>query len=324
MEPIESLPAAEPLPDAPSPPRRSRYLVRRRAETPTTTMLVSVTVLAMVASAIAATVFAGLVSVVVDGVSGKSVSSASPLMAILLALVGEGTFAAVGYLGARSETPEFWNRLGFRRPRVSNATLALAAVGTILFPALGLVLYQALGASAWFGDQHDEFTKLAATIAAMPIVWKILMVVVVGVAPGVCEETLFRGFLLRGLAKRWPAWGAILISGIVFEASHFNARHAIIHVLTGFWFGYLAVRCDSIVPAIFAHAFNNVFWGALMAVSISATGGGVHEPPNWGITGIMLAIGAVPALAAIWRIEKSARTLVASPEIAPADAAPIR
>jgi membrane protease YdiL (CAAX protease family) len=90
--------------------------------------------------------------------------------------------------------------------------------------------------------------------------------IALSVTAGICEETIFRGYLQRqfmALTKSAPA-------GIVFSAAAFGAAHAyqgfrmvILICLYGAMFGILAYWRGSVRPGMIAHAWNDSLNGVL-------------------------------------------------------------
>jgi membrane protease YdiL (CAAX protease family) len=76
------------------------------------------------------------------------------------------------------------------------------------------------------------------------------------VAP-VMEELVFRGLLLQGLRRHWPAAPAVLTTALLFALFHANPWQFMGPLLLGLFFGWLTVRSGSLWPAILAHALNN-------------------------------------------------------------------
>src|SRR5437870_3950123 len=74
--------------------------------------------------------------------------------------------------------------------------------------------------------------------------------------PAICEETLFRGVMLRALlpAGRLPA---LLFTSLAFGAFHFSLYKLLPTATLGLLLGLLAVRSGSIIPSMLAHALNN-------------------------------------------------------------------
>ena len=90
--------------------------------------------------------------------------------------------------------------------------------------------------------------------------------IALSVTAGICEETIFRGYLQRqfmALTKSAPA--GILLSGAAFGAAHAyqGSRMAILIGLYGAMFGILAYWRGSVRPGMIAHAWNDSLNGVL-------------------------------------------------------------
>lgn len=85
-----------------------------------------------------------------------------------------------------------------------------------------------------------------------------LGLVAVAVAPGVCEELFFRGFVFTGLCAHRSARTAVLGSALLFSLVHFNPWQLPALFLFGLFLGLLVYWTHSIYPAILAHMVNNL------------------------------------------------------------------
>ncbi|MCB5295662.1 MAG: CPBP family intramembrane metalloprotease [Candidatus Cloacimonetes bacterium] len=81
---------------------------------------------------------------------------------------------------------------------------------------------------------------------------------VVAVAPGICEELLFRGFMLRFFEK-YGVKISIVLSGLMFAAFHLDPFRFAPVFLLGMLLAYLTLRSGSIVNAMILHTMNNGF-----------------------------------------------------------------
>ncbi len=79
---------------------------------------------------------------------------------------------------------------------------------------------------------------------------------VVGVLPGICEEVMFRGFILSALRKK-RLWYGIILSAVLFGAFHLDPFRFLPVILLGIWLGYLAVKTNSLFIPILAHFAQN-------------------------------------------------------------------
>lgn len=86
----------------------------------------------------------------------------------------------------------------------------------------------------------------------------VLMLIVVAVLPGICEEFAFRGVLQSQLAKGFKnVHLGIWVSAFIFSAIHFQFYGFIPRMLLGAFFGYLVIHTGSIWTAVVAHTLNN-------------------------------------------------------------------
>jgi hypothetical protein len=90
--------------------------------------------------------------------------------------------------------------------------------------------------------------------------------IALSVTAGICEETVFRGYLQRqfmALTKSAPA--GILLSAATFGAAHAyqGFRMVILIALYGAMFGILAYWRGSVRPGMIAHAWNDSLNGVL-------------------------------------------------------------
>ena len=118
------------------------------------------------------------------------------------------------------------------------------------------------------------FSRLLRISAPAPNVVSILphgaievtLWVVLSITAGICEETIFRGYLQRqfmALTKNAPA--GILLSAVAFGAAHAyqGPRMVILIGLYGAMFGILAYWRGSVRPGMIAHAWQDSLGGVL-------------------------------------------------------------
>jgi sodium transport system permease protein len=83
-----------------------------------------------------------------------------------------------------------------------------------------------------------------------------LVLFLVAVSPGICEEIFFRG-LVQGGFRRMGMWTAILVTALLFGVAHGSIYRMLPVTFLGVVFGYLAWQSKSVIPGMFAHAVNN-------------------------------------------------------------------
>ena len=81
---------------------------------------------------------------------------------------------------------------------------------------------------------------------------------VIALGAPLVEELVFRGAVLRALL-RWKSnpWVGIIISSVLFAASHMNPVQMPHAFLVGLLLGWMYYRTDSIVPGVVYHWVNN-------------------------------------------------------------------
>lgn len=114
--------------------------------------------------------------------------------------------------------------------------------------------------------------SLFGTIDQMPIPTPhtvseyLLLMGIIAISAGICEEIFFRGFLMRAY-ERLGKKKAIWISALLFGLFHFNIQNFAGPFVLGVIFGYLVYETDSLFAGIIGHITNNG-----VAVTISFLG----------------------------------------------------
>lgn len=198
-------------------------------------------------------------------------------------------------------------RLGLGRGRLGAGRIALALLG---FLALSHGLHNAV---VWLGLlEGTTLAEIDAVVREAAPVRPVLLFLAVGLAPALGEELLFRGFLLRLLAWRWPGAVAVLGSAALFGAAHLDPVHGTAAFLLGGYLAALAARARSLRPALLCHATNN-------SLAVAGTAGLL---PELGATGSPGQAAAALALACAC-LALSLRPARLQPPRRPADADPI-
>jgi ABC-2 type transport system permease protein/sodium transport system permease protein len=206
--------------------------------------------------------------------------------AVQLALSGSLTillFAGFPLLACRLRGLPTLRALQVRHPPL------LAVLGALL---LGTCLWTGAFEAVVFASNFGVTPLDASTAEKMEGIiqrWKALspafVVLALAVAPGVCEELFFRGFLLTALRSRMARWPAILTSAALFGVFHLITTDSLTVVrflpstLLGVALGWICVRTGSVLPGMLMHATHN---GLLLLVAIykddlKARGWGLDE-----------------------------------------------
>jgi membrane protease YdiL (CAAX protease family) len=133
----------------------------------------------------------------------------------------------------------------------------LFAVGTAaLLRYLGPLLYQLLGRWA------TTTGFLLPTTRIESVVW-----VGVSIAAGICEETVYRGYLQRQLWSLTRSLGlALVLQALIFGSAHIYQgwKPALIAAIYGLIFGVVAAWRRSIIPSAIAHVITDIVAGLQM------------------------------------------------------------
>jgi membrane protease YdiL (CAAX protease family) len=131
-------------------------------------------------------------------------------------------------------------------------------------------------------------------------------ILVFAVIPGFCEEILFRGFVLRGLATRMNSLNAVFWTAVLFGAFHFDLYRLMPTITLGFVLGLLVWVTGSLWPAILLHITNNT-------IAVLATNRDVVAAVPWLDEGaeiplqIVLMVGALGVTCAVGIIRMNRR-----------------
>ncbi len=146
-----------------------------------------------------------------------------------------------------------WADSSWRSKGISALWVAGLLVAMRLFAWIYGVSAQALGWDPpvrWNSNLTDVFGP-----GSVGLVLAVLMVVLVG---PVIEEMVFRGVLLPAFDARVGRWMALAISSALFAGYHFNPWLFIPTFALGFTAGWLALKRESLWPAIALHSLYNV------------------------------------------------------------------
>lgn len=168
-------------------------------------------------------------------------------------------------------------------------TLALSQAYTMLIPLLGLELSPAL-------------KTLEKTISNLDGPQLVAAVLIIGLAPGVCEELLFRGYMQTRLIERYGSMRAILISSALFGLLHLDLLQTPFGFAMGLLLGWAAYRTGSIRPAMTAHVINNST--VVLAATLLPSATGATDNAGAGIA-VSVALGCALVLCAcIWILHR--------------------
>lgn len=89
--------------------------------------------------------------------------------------------------------------------------------------------------------------------------------------PAVCEEVMFRGYILTAMKQKMTLWGAIVLVSLLFGMSHLSLIKLLPTMLLGIALAYAVEQSGSIVSSALMHFLNNglsvfvLYYGAEIA-----------------------------------------------------------
>jgi sodium transport system permease protein len=137
-----------------------------------------------------------------------------------------------------------------RAPRVV-PLLAAAMLGLTAWTFASGVLLRIAPPPETLVRSLEKMIRLTDDGAPLWAVW-----LVVAITPAICEEALFRGFILRGL-RPLGAVPAVGISALLFGIAHSSIYRLLPTFFLGIVFGIVVWRTGSLLCSIVAHALNN-------------------------------------------------------------------
>lgn len=161
----------------------------------------------------------------------------------------------------------------------------------------------------------EHFENLFRSLASKDQILVSLLALVV-LAP-LCEELFFRGWMLRGLLKRYSPAQSIGFTAILFALFHLNPWQAIVALPLGLLFGWLSWRTGSILPGIVGHFIVN-FTGSQLLMPVGGLLGysNKHLEDATHLPWSMVGMGAALAISGlIWMIASLRKSSLGSPDL---------
>jgi membrane protease YdiL (CAAX protease family) len=119
------------------------------------------------------------------------------------------------------------------------------------------VILPAFGQEGIIGGGSKMFRFIQTHGGSVEIFGFLLLALLVG---PIMEELVFRGYLQSSLAKKIPAWAAILITSIVFTIGHSPMILWPMYFLYSVTWGWILLRTGSLKMAILIHILSNLFY----------------------------------------------------------------
>ena len=186
-------------------------------------------------------------------------------------------------------TPAIW-RKGF----------LLAALFVVIVQSSFVVTYRLIEFPA------AQFTADYKIVDTFPV-WQAWLILITGsIVAGICEELGFRGYMQTPMEKKYGPVIAILVTSLIFTATHLShtwAHPILPHIFfASVLLGLIAWRTNSLLPGIIGHSILDIFDYSIWWTDL--TGGFTRRPIA--VTGIdahfiFFALLLAAALAAFFK-----------------------
>lgn len=112
--------------------------------------------------------------------------------------------------------------------------------------------------------------NIPSSSASIPIPQNIISLLIsifiIAVTPGICEELLNRGVMMKAYENR-GTMKAVVISAILFGIFHFSILNLAGPIVLGLLIGYYVIKTNSIFAGMLAHFLNNAYSMIMMYFS---------------------------------------------------------
>jgi sodium transport system permease protein len=114
-----------------------------------------------------------------------------------------------------------------------------------------------LGRLDWFFPEPPKGVQEMLASLGKPEAGWLLPLLAFAVAPAICEELAFRGFILSGLQRARNVWVPILLSSFAFGIIHMVPQQVFNASLLGIVIALLAITSRSLLPGVLFHFLFN-------------------------------------------------------------------
>ena len=141
--------------------------------------------------------------------------------------------------------------------RLRPPKFGMLAVAILLPVALHPLSLEFMSHLGWFFPKLPQSAvKALHTMADTQQPWWFVLLAF-AVAPAICEETAFRGFILSGFNRSGRVWLAIVLSSLTFGVMHMIPQQVFNATLLGLVLALIAIRSNSLLPGIVFHFIYN-------------------------------------------------------------------
>jgi membrane protease YdiL (CAAX protease family) len=150
----------------------------------------------------------------------------------------------------------------FLRMQSNDSTMKNVGLAFVLLIVIQPIIYYLswLNLQFPFSESYMEFERAQLELIENYLRGDHLVLLTIfhiGIVPSVCEEILFRGYILRNFERSMNVWVAIVLSGLIFGIFHIRLTQFIPLALLGMLLAWMTIQTRSLWPAVVAHFVNN-------------------------------------------------------------------
>ena len=215
---------------------------------------------------------------------------------VIIAILVEAVFFFAGLITANNGKVAYFKATTFNK-KPSGKTLLFA----LIISVVSIFAFSGLTNVFVYSLQKFGYKTSLSNIYIPNFGFYILYVIIVGVVPAICEESLFRGVILQGFRGKGKHF-AVLMSALLFMLMHGGPDQTVHQFILGVILGYVFIYSGSLWVTIFIHFLNNFI--SVTMIYITSAGAVVSETtetatqlPSWGTLAFTLVYSL--ALAAL-------------------------
>lgn len=164
--------------------------------------------------------------------------------------------------GIRKSSEPFYPEIGLQKSKIKKSKGLLLVLSALILTHFLAWIYRslilpALGHEGIIGGGSKMFSYIKTNGGSLEMSGFFLLTLLVG---PIMEEVVFRGYLQSSLAKKIPAWAAILITSIVFTVGHNPMILWPMYFLYSATWGWILLRTGSLKMAVLIHILSNLFY----------------------------------------------------------------
>ncbi len=148
----------------------------------------------------------------------------------------------------------------------------------------------------------DAFEEIFRMFHAKGLIFSLAMTALL---PAVCEETLFRGFILTGFQKHWGPAKSVIVTAIIFGLFHLSPYRYLPTTLLGILIGVVVIWTGSLWAGMLAHFVANMSSTVVFHVTYDTTNSTLIALKEGDHLPFWMVLTAIVILAiSLWQLKK--------------------